>query len=35
MRRICIQGGEDSQDAYSCRSFFAKKPLIIGLFCGK
>ena len=30
-----LQGGEDPQDALSCRSFFAKEPLIIGLFCGK
>jgi len=30
-----LQGGEDPQDAFSCRSFFAKEPLIIGLFCGK
>jgi len=30
-----IQGGEDPQDALSCRSFSAKEPLIIGLFCGK
>jgi len=30
-----IQSGEDSQDALSCRSFFAKEPLIIGLFCRK
>jgi len=30
-----LQGGQDSQDALSCRSFFAKEPLIIGLFCGK
>ena len=30
-----IQGGEDPLDALSCRSFFAKEPLIIGLFCGK
>jgi len=30
-----LQGGEDSQDALSCKSFFAKQPLIIGLFCGK
>jgi len=30
-----IQGGEDSEDVLSCRSFFAKEPLIIGLFCGK
>ena len=28
-------GGKDPQDALSCRSFFAKEPLIIGLFCGK
>ena len=30
-----VQGGEDSKDALSCRSIFAKEPLIIGLFCGK
>jgi len=30
-----IQGGEDAQDTLSCRSFSAKRPLIIGLFCGK
>ena len=30
-----VQGGEDPQDALSCRSFLAKEPLIIGLFCGK
>jgi len=30
-----LQGGEDSQDALSCRSFSAKEPLIIGLFSGK
>ena len=30
-----VQGGEDSQDALSCRSFSAKEPPIIGLFCGK
>jgi len=29
-----IQGGEDSEDALSCKSIFAKEPLIIGLFCG-
>ena len=29
--RICVQGSED----LSCRSFFTKEPLIIGLFCGK
>jgi len=27
-----VQGGEDPQDALSCRSFFAKEPLIIGPF---
>jgi len=32
---VWIQGGEDSQDALSCRSFPAKEPIIIGLFCGK
>jgi len=30
-----IQGSQDPQDALNCRSFFAKEPLIIGLFCGK
>jgi len=30
-----IQGGEDPWDALSCRSFFAKEPRIIGLFCKK
>jgi len=30
-----IQGGEDPYDALSCRSFFAKEPLITGLFCEK
>jgi len=30
-----VQGGEDAEDASSCRSFSAKEPLIIGLFCGK
>jgi len=30
-----IQGGEDAEDALSCRSFSAKEPLIIGLSCGK
>jgi len=29
-----IQGGEDPQDALSCRSISAKEPLFIGLFCG-
>jgi len=34
---ICtqIQAGKDPQDAFNCRSFFAKEPLIIGLLCGK
>jgi len=32
---VLVQGGEDSEDALSCRSFFAKEPLVIGLFCGK
>ena len=31
--RVGVQGGEDPQDALSCRSFSAKEPLIIGLFC--
>ena len=30
-----IQGGEDPQDALSCRLFSAKEPLSIGLFCWK
>ena len=30
-----VQDGEDPYDAWSCRSFSAKEPLIIGLFCGK
>ena len=33
--RHSVQGGEDAEDALSCRSLFAKEPLIIGLFCGK
>ena len=32
---IALPGGEDAYGAWSCRSFFAKEPLIIGLFCGK
>jgi len=32
---LCIGNGEDPQDAWSCRSFSAKEPLIIGLFCGQ
>ena len=30
-----VQGGKDPQDPLNCRSFFAKEPLIIQLFCGK
>ena len=30
-----LQSSEDPWDALSCRSFFAKEPLIIGLFCLK
>ena len=30
-----VQVGEDAQDAFSCRIFPAKEPLIIGLFCRK
>ena len=29
-----VQGGEDPSNALSWRSFFAKDPLTIGLFCG-
>jgi len=32
---MVVQGGEDPYDALSCRSFFAREPLIIWLFCGK
>jgi len=32
---IMLQGGENPHDALSCRSFFAKEPLIIELFRGK
>jgi len=32
---IDIQCGEDLYDALSCRLFFAKEPLIFGLFCEK
>jgi len=35
LRFIVVQGGADTQDALSCRSFFAKEPLVIELFCGK
>jgi len=30
-----IQGGKDPQATTSCKSFSAKEPLIVGLFCGK
>jgi len=30
-----VQGGEDPQDALSCRSFSTKETLIVGLFCVK
>ena len=30
-----VQGGEDANDAWSCRSFSAKEPLCIWLFCRK
>jgi len=33
--QIYIQGGEDAEDALSCRSLSAKEPLNIGVFCGK
>ena len=32
---LALQGGENSQNVLSCRSFFAKKPPITGLFFGK
>ena len=32
---LWLKVGEDSKDALSCRSFFAKEPLLIGLFCVK
>jgi len=32
---ITLQGATDPSDALSCRSFLAKEPLIVGLFCGK
>jgi len=35
MTGFLVQGGEDPSDAFTCRSFFAKKALIIRLFCGK
>ena len=34
-RVICVQGGEDSYDPLSCRSFSTKEPLNIGHFCRK
>ena len=33
--RTLLQGGEDSKDPLSCRSFSRQKPLNIGHFCGK
>ena len=30
-----VHGGEDVQDGFSCRSLFAKEPLIIGPVCGR
>ena len=35
--KVCqrVQGGEDSQDPLSCRSFATKEPLNIGHFWGK
>ena len=35
LEALCVRGGKDAQDGLSCRSLFAKEPLIIGLFCGK
>jgi len=35
MSQARLQGDEDPYDAVSCRSFFAKEPLITGLFGGK
>ena len=31
---ITVQGEKDEEVALSWRSFFAKEPLLIGLFCG-
>ena len=31
--KAVLQGGEDPWDALSCRSFFAKEPLTLGLCC--
>ena len=30
-----VHSGAESYDALSCRSFIAKEPQIMGLFCGK
>jgi len=30
-----LESGEDVEDALSFRSFSAKEPLVVGLFCGK
>ena len=35
MSCLLVQGGENTSDAFGCRSFSAKEPLIRGLFCGK
>jgi len=35
LSHIILQGGEDTLDVLSCRSFSAKEPLVIGLFGGK
>ena len=35
LRSLLVQGGEDPYDALRYRSFFAKEPLILRLFCGK
>ena len=29
IQTACVQGGEDPQDALSCRLFFAKEPLMM------
>jgi len=34
-QRSAVQGGEDSKDTSICRSFSAKEPRFIELFCGK
>ena len=33
---VVVQGGKDAKSAlFFAEAFFAKKPLIIALFCGK